>query len=401
MSITQASNAISREEWIKRARMIGETAEAESQEAEQNGHFSDKVAKAIEEAEIHKLMRSPRYGGYSKDLDLNTYVDIVRTVGFYSIPAAWLTYFYSIHDIWAHYLPPEGRDEVLGTGGLLADVLAPVGRGEKDGEDGFRITGKWNFCSGVLWSEWAGLGALVELEEGQGEEVCLVAAHESEFDIIKNWDTLGLRPTGSNGVSLDNVYIPRSRILPTKYLMKLGEPMGGDYDESDPILRMPFIPFFLLGFMPVALGGIDRMMSVFHEKTSNRVRVFKEGSNEKESPSSQRLYSIWKTELSSLEGLTDIYVKKLEAYKREGKTAISDKEREEFFALRGQVSRKSANLIVEIMLNLGGTSIYKGDAVERFTRDILAFAAHPNHSYEDSMAAFGRTNFGFPGDPVW
>ncbi|WP_156290628.1 acyl-CoA dehydrogenase family protein [Oceanobacillus salinisoli] len=400
MSVTQTRPTITREEWIRRAKMIGETAEAESLEADKNGQFSDKVAKAIEEAEIHKLMRSPRYGGYSMDLDLGLYVEVVRTVGFYSIPAAWLTYFYSIHDVWAHYLPPEGRDEVLGTGGLLADVLAPVGRAKKDG-DGFRVTGKWNFCSGILWSEWTGLGALVELEEGQGEEVCLVAAHESEFNIIKNWDTLGLRPTGSNGVSLDNVYIPRSRILPTKYLMKLGEPMGGDYDKNDPILRMPFIPFFLLGFLPVAMGGVDRMMSLFHEKTSNRVRVFKQGVKEKESPSSQRLYAIMQTELSSLEGLTDIYVKKLKAYEKEGKTAISDKEREEFFALRGQVARKACNMIVEIMLNLGGTSIYKGDPVERFTRDILAFAAHPNHSFEDSMAAFGRTNFGLPGDPVW
>ena len=36
---------------------------------------------------------------------------------------------------------------------------------EKDG-DGYRLYGQWNFASGVLWSEWIGLGAMADLGEG-------------------------------------------------------------------------------------------------------------------------------------------------------------------------------------------------------------------------------------------
>ena len=60
--------------------------------------------------------------------------------------------FLCVHDIWPAYLPPKGRDVVLGHNGLIADVFAPLGRAEKDG-DGYRLYGQWNFASGVLWSE--------------------------------------------------------------------------------------------------------------------------------------------------------------------------------------------------------------------------------------------------------
>ena len=67
--------------------------------------------------------------------------------------AAWLTKFFAVHDVWPAYLPPKGRDVVLGNHELVADVVAPIGRLEKDG-DGYRLYGQWNFASGVLWSDY-------------------------------------------------------------------------------------------------------------------------------------------------------------------------------------------------------------------------------------------------------
>ena len=51
------------EHWLAVAEKIGQIAEAESREADQNGHFSPKIAEAIVEGGINKLMRSKQYGG--------------------------------------------------------------------------------------------------------------------------------------------------------------------------------------------------------------------------------------------------------------------------------------------------------------------------------------------------
>lgn len=386
------------EELLAKAEAIGKLAESEAVEADKNARFSERVSKAIEEAGFHKLMRPQKYGGLQ--VDLSTYVQIVRTVARHSVAAGWLVYFYSMHELWAAYLPTEGSDEIFGKGGLLADVVAPLGRVEKDGE-GFRLSGNWNFCSGVLWSDWVGLGALVELPDGQGPEYCLMAVPKSDFKIVENWDTIGLRASGSNGVSVDNAYVPLHRVFPAGRALATGLPATKDYDPNDPVYRMPFMPVFLLGFLPVALGGVDKVLSIFHERTEKRVRVFKMGAKEKESAGSQRVMAEMKIQLHALEGVVERYVAQLAEWQKEGKVAVSDEERERMFAMRGYVARNSAELALKALLTLGGTSIFKGDPMELVVRDLVAAAAHPNQLYEDAMAAYGRTMFGLPGDPVW
>ena len=66
----------------------------------------------------------------------------------------------SITNILRAYLPKKGRDEIINQGGLICDVFAAVGKAEKDG-DGYRISGKWNFASGCLYSDWIGLGVAI------------------------------------------------------------------------------------------------------------------------------------------------------------------------------------------------------------------------------------------------
>ena len=51
------------EHWLAVAEKIGQIAEAEAREADKNGHFSPKIAEAIVEGGINKLMRSKQYGG--------------------------------------------------------------------------------------------------------------------------------------------------------------------------------------------------------------------------------------------------------------------------------------------------------------------------------------------------
>jgi len=164
---------------------------------------------------------------------------------------------------------------------------------------------------------------------------------------------------------------------------------------------MPFMPLFLLGFPAVALGAMERIINLFKERTEKRVRVFKGGASEKKSAGSQRLLAEVQMQYRAAEGLLTRYIDILETWLAEGKTVVGDEEREELFAIRASIARTASEMATRLMLTLGGTSIYKGDPVELFTRDLLAFASHPNHLWEDAMGAYGRTIFGQPGDPVW
>jgi hypothetical protein len=385
--------------WLAVAERIGQIAEAEATEADKNGHFSPKVAEAIVEGEINMLLRPRVYGG--NFIGVRNFSHIVRKVASHSVAAAWLTKFFAVHDVWPAYLPPKGRDVVLGNHELVADVFAPIGRLEKDG-DGYRLYGQWNFASGVLWSEWIGLGALADLT-GDGPEyvMAVVSTKDPNLKKIHNWDTLGLRATGSIGVDLDGAYIPEHLLLRGKDIFEKGKPMGGEYDPEDPVYRMPFMQLFLVGFPSIALGVMERLIAIFKERTEKRVRVFNGGKDEKKASGSQRLLAEMQIEYRAAEGLLDRYIEALEQWQEEGKTVATEDERMELFALRSQLARMAADMAMKVILTLGGTSIFKGDPVELFVRDVIAFAAHPTQLWEDAMSAYGSTQFEGPGHPTW
>ena len=94
-----------------------------------------------------------------------------------------------------------------------------------------------------------------------------------------------------------------------------------------------------------------------------------------------------KIQRRQVEGLMNRYIEVLEQFQEEGKTVASEEERMELFAIRSQASKMAAEMALKTILTLGGTSIFKGDPVELFVRDVIAFASHPTQLWEDAMGS--------------
>ena len=325
---------------------------------------------------------------------------MIRRISRYDMAAGWLTFFYSIHEVWVGYMTPEGRKEIYDDGGLVADVLAPVGRAEQDG-DNYRLSGKWNFSSGILHSTWVGLGAMVQLPDGDGPEYCLFVLPVSECEIVENWDTLGMRGTGSHGILLENAIIPSYRVVTAGRVLFSGKPMGGDFDPEESIYRMPFLPFFAGFFPAVAMGGADRIVEEFQHRTENRTRVYQGNVQSKNSDSSPRVMAELRMRQLEMTGLIAQYLKQLETWRKESKVINTPEEKALMFALRAQVARGGVDIATAASQMLGGTAMFKGDPVEQFTRDLITLGAHSSHLYEDAMTIYGGSIFGGPAHPVW
>jgi 3-hydroxy-9,10-secoandrosta-1,3,5(10)-triene-9,17-dione monooxygenase len=381
------------EQLLANAEKIGQLAEQEAQEAEKNGTISENVVNLIKETNISRIMLPKEYGG--PQIDLKGFAKIVRKVANYNISASWLTYLYPLHNILPAYLPKKGRDEIINQGGLICDVFAAVGKAEKDG-DGYRISGKWNFASGVLYCDWIGLGVSVQFPDRDKPEVGLPMLKASEIQIVKNWDTFGLRGSGSNQVIVDNVYVPMERMLRLESADTTGLPPEAvinpeaEYDKEYPFYHVPFYPTFYLGFANMAIGGAERIIEEFKKLTEKRVRLM-DGVRESESPRSQRVLAEMTTDFHVADALMDKYINLLENYEKDGRTTS----RSEFFAIRTKIIRICVDIAVRALLTLGGGALYKGGPMELFLRDIIAVATHKTSLYEDSVAAYGEDLFGF------
>ncbi|MBV1960566.1 MAG: hypothetical protein KUG52_01140 [Immundisolibacteraceae bacterium] len=387
-----------RDEFLARAEAIGKVAEQGALEADINRDISARLVQTIKNAQIPDLWKPKRNGGLNTDV--KTYYEMIRIIASHNMVAGWLSYFFSIHEVWVSYMSPQGRDELLNSGELIGDVLAPVGRVEADGE-GFRIYGQWNFASGIRHCGWIGLGGVAQLPDANAPEYCIFAVPSSECEIIDNWDTLGLRGTGSHGVKLDGAYIPMHRVLAASRVFGSGAPMGGEFDADEPMYRMPFLPFFASAFTAVCLGGADRMVREFKERTATRTRVFTGGTSAATSGPMPAVMARLQMKLLEMEGLADRYNGILETWLANNQTTTTDEEKALMYAIRGQMARNGVEIATEASQALGATALFKGDPVEMFTRDLLTIGAHASHLYEDAMSVYGGTVFGGAAHPVW
>ena len=161
---------------------------------------------------VLRILQPKRYGGM--ELDFGTCFDVTYHLGRGCASTAWTGVNLLIHhwmlalyddqaqaDIWA--ADPEAF--------IASGVATAQGRGiVVDG--GFKISGRWNFSSGVNVSDWNMLAATIR----DGDEIIdyrLCLLHKSEYTIIDDWQVLGMRSTGSMTVEANDIFVPEHRAL--------------------------------------------------------------------------------------------------------------------------------------------------------------------------------------------
>ena len=384
------------EEMVRRADEIGQASVPLIPEAERAGGFGAELRDAVHAAEIHKLLRPKRYGGFG--MGPRTFSEVVRTVARYNASAAWLTYFTALHEQWVAYLPPEGRQEIYDSDGFTADIFFPIGKVEYvDG--GVNLSGEWKFGSGVAWDDWIGLGAFVEVPGYEGAQPCLVTVKTSEIEILNDWNPFGLRGTGSHSVKVDSVFSPWRRILPLAHIKATGQPVGGEYDVDEPIYRAPFMPFFCLGFGAISVGTAERVVKDLKQRIHSRERVLY-GMKEWESPIAQRNLADVMVKLDNAVALHERYIEQVEAWVVAGTVTVPDNDSNRMNAWRSSIGKTTSDICFRALELLGGMAANSGDPLEIAARDLFMIAIHLGQIYEDNMMAYGRTEYGLSGHPL-
>ncbi|MEL0083531.1 MAG: acyl-CoA dehydrogenase, partial [Gammaproteobacteria bacterium] len=374
---------VTHDEFIKRAQLIAEKASLEVAEAEESGCFSDNLRAVVHRAEIHKSLRPRRYGGHA--MGARTFSEVVRVVANANASAAWLTYFTALHEQWVAFLPPKGREEIYASDGFTADIFFPIGSVEYvDG--GLNLSGEWRFGSGVAWDDWIGLGAFVEVPGYDQRQPCLVTVNTAEIDIIREWNPMGLRGTGSYGVRADKVFVPWHRVLPLADVKATGKPVGGEYDPEEPIYRAPFMPFFTLGFNSICIGVVQTVIKVLHQRIRDRERVLY-GMKEWESPIAQRNLAELMVGLDNMEALHERYITQLEAWTEQGVTVAPEVDANRMNAWRSSIAKTGSDICFKALELLGGASANRGDVLEIAARDLFMVLIHVGQIYEDNMMA--------------
>jgi alkylation response protein AidB-like acyl-CoA dehydrogenase len=252
------------------------------------------------------------------------------------------------------------------TGGALAPTgMATVADG------GYRVSGRWGFGSGIEHCAWRIANTVViengapRVDAGGVPETVSVIVPAEDTEVLDTWTVSGLRGTGSHDFTITDRFVTTERSFSL-----LSPPLYRD----GPLYRFPVFGLLALGVAATATGmargAIDALVDLASVKTpTGSRRLLRE-----------RVY-------------TQMQVAEAEAVLRAARAFLFDAIAEVWQAAQADQpltagqraiprlaavhATTSAAHVVDMMYSLGGaSSIYTGNSLQRFFRDVHAATQH-------------------------
>jgi indole-3-acetate monooxygenase len=130
-------------------------------------------------------------------------------------------------------------------------------------EGGYRLTGTWSFASGGRHTRWLGAHSAVQnpdgtphVRYGRPDDRSFVFLR-SDAKIIDDWHVLGLRGTGSDSYSVEDLFVPDDR-APARDALQ-------ERREGGPIYTIMSTLLYAAGFCGVTLGVARRLFEAYVE----------------------------------------------------------------------------------------------------------------------------------------
>jgi indole-3-acetate monooxygenase len=372
------------------AREIAPIVRAHSQEAERERRLSQPVLDALRETGLLRMTTPRSLGGL--ETDPVTRALVAEEIGRHDSAAAWT--LENPLD-WAFFccrLPDEGAEEIYSHG---ADILiaAQFGRPLKatSTNGGYRISGRAPFVSNCYDADWISSTVLVDADESAGgePEMRMVYFPSEKCEIIDTWDVMGMRGTGSNDISVTDVYVPKSRTFPMVPDFEPGHHYRG------PLYRLPLVGAAASGIPTPMLGVARRALDEVTELARTKTPVAASGLL-KERASAQA--QLGRAEAILRSGRLLLLDTLSEAWRRcvDGETHSLEQKADLLLAMAHAMS--SAVQAVELACSIAGTTAFRATSpLERCFRDVQTMRHHVWAS-EQRYGTFGQVCLGVPPD---
>ena len=389
-----AERAPTREDLLDQARDVGECAWSQREQAERDRRMSDDVVEKLRSTGLMKLCRHRKWGG--AESDPMTFLDVGREISRGSAALGWIYCVLGFHDWYMAFASDQFQEDVWGKDpdAFICDSFAPVGKIER-AADGYLVTGRWRFASGIEWSSWVGVGGIAIAPDGETPEHILFFLPKDDVVVDDDWNTLGLRGTASRAVSVDRMFVPEHRAFPLGRVARERGPVVND----GLLWRMPLMTMQGLAIIPSSLGVAQRVVEEFHSWTKARVRPAT-GLSAKEAPAAQLALAEGATQWDASWALAQKYAQSGWDRAQRGETyLLTDEERAQLFAWRGYIGRSSIRLCDELFTGSGAMALFDTHPLQQLFRDVHATGGHIGVDQADAYTSRGRVAMGFPGNP--
>jgi len=354
---------------VEAARGLAPLVRELADETEQGRRLAAPLVAAMAEAGLFRMAVPRALGGL--EADPATIVRAIEEVSRADGSAGWCLMIGATSGITAAYLPPDAAREVYGDPLVVSGgALAPTGTAAL-ADGGYRVKGRWAFGSGIEHCAWRIANCVVladgapRVGPGGMPETRSVIVPAAETEVLDTWTVSGLRGTGSHDFTIAD------RFVPAEHSFSLLEP--APYGDGA-LYRFPAFGLLAVAVAATATGmargAIDALVELASAKTpTGSRRLLRE-----------RVYAqmeVAKAEAQLRAARAFLFDAIDEAWRAAQAGGPATVEHRALLRLAGTQAATGAAQVVDAMYNLGGaSSIYAGNQLQRFFRDVHAATQH-------------------------
>jgi indole-3-acetate monooxygenase len=337
------------------------------------------VVSALLENGLYRSLLPQSVGGHEAQPQI--FMQMLEEIAKVDASTAWCLGQCSVCGMTAAYLDLDvaheifdAPDAVLAWGAVSHAVQAEPG--------GYRITARWDFASGSRQANW--LGAHVQIIQADGTrrlrpngapEVHTIVFPATSATMYDVWDVIGLRGTGTDSYSVEDLFIPEN------FVAFRDDPSG--LREKGPLYAFTTFAMFGLGFAAISVGvaraTLDAMIELARGKASLGQKAMRENN--------AVLAGLGRMEGNLRAARAYIYATANEAWEEALQTGKLSEDRRLALRLAATWTIHQAASVVDAAYHMAGaTAVFRANKFERRFRDMHAIAqqiqARDTH-YED------------------
>jgi 3-hydroxy-9,10-secoandrosta-1,3,5(10)-triene-9,17-dione monooxygenase len=337
----------------------------------------------LDERGLLSLIKPRIHGG--DEFDFTAVLEVCGTLSEGCMSTGWVATVCNVHHFVAGLFPGDAQADYFADPAVRsAASFAPSGSATAV-DDGWLVTGRWGFGSGVDHARWCFLTAMVaDPPDGRpaGPWMTMVPVEDLTIDHA-SWNVTGLRGTGSKDMVLHDVFVPSHRSVFLPLLFGADGPGRGMYDSS--IFDTPARPALIAVLAAPPLGAAraavehltDRMARRRHAMTGAR-QAEQESARSALATAAAHVDAAWLL-------LRDVFLR-LERYTVDISPEQGSRiNRDSSFAL--QMAMTAADIVQAAS---GGAGLRETDPTQRIWRDIHAASVHAGVYWPTVSADWGR-----------
>jgi alkylation response protein AidB-like acyl-CoA dehydrogenase len=205
-------------EILAAARALAPRLRERSTEIEAARRLPADIVELLRDTGVFRMGFGRQWGG--PELTSMAQTEVIEALSYGDPAAGWCAMIGSDTGLYAAFLEPDAARKMFPELDLVtAGLLFPSGRAERVA-GGYRLTGRWQFGSGITHADWVVAGAFL-YRDGRPEPAPDGAPHDSKLlmvpraqvEVIDTWHTTGLAGSGSCDYAITDVFVPDEHTL--------------------------------------------------------------------------------------------------------------------------------------------------------------------------------------------